>query len=131
MTDKHLTIQELNELANVAKQAALAGGRELLNWRGKFEVREKGPSDYVTDADVASQNAIRALLGDRYPDHAFVGEESANLSTPPDSDKLCWVVDPLDGTTNYLHDFPAFGVSVAVVRDGQPLAGAIFDPIRD
>lgn len=117
-------------LAGVAKQAALAGGAELMKWRGRFETHEKGPSDYVTDADLASQEAIRSLLSDRFPDHQFVGEESDRPGLP-EPGRLCWVVDPLDGTTNYLHDFPCFAVSVAVVLAGKPLAGAIFDPIRE
>jgi len=66
---------------------------------------------------------------DQFPDHGFLGEEN------PDIEQLnqtyCWVVDPLDGTTNYVHDFPFFAVSVAVAKEGKVIAGVIFDPLRE
>ncbi|MEM6799618.1 MAG: inositol monophosphatase family protein [Planctomycetota bacterium] len=122
---------DVERLALVARKAAETGGEELLRWRGRFETRSKGPSDYVTDADVAAQAAIRAVLATECPDHLFVGEESAD-SNPQEipNDRVCWVVDPLDGTTNYLHDFPSFAVSIAAVLDGDPIAGVILDPLR-
>ncbi|MEM6331477.1 MAG: inositol monophosphatase family protein [Planctomycetota bacterium] len=118
-------------LMHAAKRAALAGGAQLLDWRGRFETHAKGPGDFVTDADIASQQAVRSVLQQAYPAHPFIGEES---STPQaqaaPADGVCWVVDPLDGTTNYLHDFPSYAVSVAAVRGAAPVAGAVYDPVR-
>ncbi|MEM1304271.1 MAG: inositol monophosphatase family protein [Planctomycetota bacterium] len=118
----------ITELAETAKRAALAGGAALMDWRGRFSAREKGPSDFVTDADLASQAAVEQVIRAEHPDHAFVGEEDAAFDRP-DDDQLCWVCDPLDGTTNYLHGFPCFAVSVGVTLGGELLAGAVFDPM--
>src|SRR3954453_15650402 len=92
--------------------AARAGGQELLAWRGRFQTRNKGVGDLVTDADLASQEAIRRVIEARFPDHAFVGEEQRIKPVAPAADQLTWIVDPLDGTTNYVHGYPNFAVSV-------------------
>ena len=117
------------ELLATCERAAAAGAVELLKWRGRFSTREKGARDLVTDADLASQNAVRAVIEAEYPNHGFLGEED------PDPQQLrkpyCWVVDPLDGTTNYVHDYPFFAVSVAVAKQGQIVAGVVLDPLRD
>lgn len=115
----------------LAMEAALAGGRTLLAWRDKFTTREKGPADLVTDADVAAQRAVRDVLLGARPEDAFVGEESTPGSVAERQGKVCWIVDPLDGTTNYVHGFPMFATSVGVVFDGELIAGAIYDPMRD
>ena len=119
----------MEDYLTACEQAARAGGEVLLSWIGQFAVREKGPSDLVTEADLASQEAIRGILLVHYPKHAFVGEEldrSADLTA-----EYCWVVDPLDGTTNYVHQLPHYAVSVALLHHGQPIVGAIFDPVHD
>ncbi|MCO6047194.1 inositol monophosphatase [Aeoliella sp. ICT_H6.2] len=119
------------ELLEVAVEAAKAGGAKLLEWRGKFKTREKSPADLVTDADLASQKAIAEVVAHHYPDHAFLGEENPGDIRPLLSQPHCWVVDPLDGTTNYVHDFPAFAVSVAVTTGGELAAGVIYDPLHE
>ena len=111
------------------EQAARAGGEVLLNWIGRFTVREKGPSDLVTEADLASQEAIRGMLMVDFPEHAFVSEEGHDALDP--ASEYCWVVDPLDGTTNYAHKLPHYAVSVALLQRGQPIVGAVVDPIHD
>ncbi len=115
----------------LAMEAALAGGRTLLAWRDKFTTREKGPADLVTDADIAAQRAVREVLLGARPDDAFVGEESPAGAPEDRAGRVCWIVDPLDGTTNYVHGFPMFATSVGVVFDGELVAGAIYDPVSD
>ena len=118
---------DLDSLLATAEAAARAGAAELVAWQGRFTVREKSPADLVTDADLASQQAIERLIAERFPDHQFVGEEQL-APTQVDPDRYCWVVDPLDGTTNYAHGFPAYAVSVAAVIAGDPVAGVIYNP---
>jgi myo-inositol-1(or 4)-monophosphatase len=108
------------------EDAARAGGAVLLEWVGKFAVREKGPSDLVTEADVASQEAIRRVIMGRFPSHEFVGEEQA--ASVRSGAEYCWIVDPLDGTMNYVHGVPHYAVSIALVRGNEIVAGAIYEP---
>lgn len=124
-----------NELLQVALRAAAAGGEKLMEWRGKFSTREKAPCDLVTDADVAAQRAIAEVVNGAFPQHAFLGEEEGGHRQPEDfaqllSEPFCWVVDPLDGTMNYVHGYPAYAVSIGVVAKGKIVAGVIFDPLR-
>ncbi len=116
-------------LLTIAETAARAGAAQLISWRSRFTSREKSARDMVTDADLASQRAVEKVIRDAFPDHGFLGEES------PDRSQLelpyCWVVDPLDGTTNYVHGFPFYAVSVAVAFEGQLAAGVVIDPLVD
>ena len=120
-----------SELLTVCEQAARAGGAVLLDWAGRFSVREKGPADLVTDADLASQEAVRRVVLNAFPDHDFLSEEDG----PGDAEKgrgasrYRWICDPLDGTTNYVHRVPEFAVSVAVERNGELQAGCVFNPV--
>ena len=120
---------DIEKLLAISEIAARAGAEQLMQWRGKFSTREKSARDLVTDADLASQKAIQQVILAEFPDHGFLGEED------PDPGQLdhsyCWVVDPLDGTTNYVHDFPCFCTSVAVAHEGQPVAAAVFDPLQE
>lgn len=120
----------MSEFLDACEAAARAGGAVLMEWRGKFNAREKGPADLVTEADLASQQRIRELLLGRFPDHGFLGEEEG-ADIPPADGLHRWVVDPLDGTVNYVHGVPNFAVSVALQREGQVIAGAVFDPSLD
>jgi myo-inositol-1(or 4)-monophosphatase len=122
----------------VAEAAARAGGLVLQGWQGRFAVRHKGPRDLVTEADLAAQAEIRRIVLEAFPAHGFVGEEADGGETRPPSGQpghagagLRWIVDPLDGTSNYVHDFPAWCVSVALADGDDLLAGAIFDPVHD
>ncbi|MGC9221010.1 MAG: inositol monophosphatase family protein [Solirubrobacteraceae bacterium] len=114
-------------LLAVAEQAARAAGKELLaRWRQPIEVSTKTtPTDPVSAADLAAEQAIRAVLSEQRPDDAVLGEEGGATG----SGALRWVVDPLDGTVNYLYGFPAFAVSVAVRDASGWLAGVVFDPV--
>lgn len=114
----------------ICEQAARAGGEKLLEWMGRITVREKGPSDLVTDADLASQEAVRSVVLGAFPDHDFLSEEEPHRPISPDSEpQYRWIVDPLDGTTNYVHQIPEFAVSLALERGGEVLVGTVFNPI--
>lgn len=123
------------DFITVCQQAARAGGAVLLDWQDRFQAREKGPRDLVTEADLASQEAIREIVLGAFPDHDFLGEEDTPeqiaQSQTADRREYRWIVDPLDGTTNYVHQLQTFAVSIALERDGKIVAGTIFDPVMD
>jgi myo-inositol-1(or 4)-monophosphatase len=110
---------------------ARAGGRVLIDYwgkRGRFAVEEKGRNDYVTVVDREAEAAILRLVRSRFPDHAVIAEESPAIEGTVD---FRWYIDPLDGTTNYIHGYPLFAVSVGIA-DGEGMrAAAIYDPIRE
>jgi myo-inositol-1(or 4)-monophosphatase len=125
-----MTQAEEDELLAVALEAARAAAAELTERYGGRQsgVRSKsGPTDLVSDADLAAEQAIRSVLGERRPGDAILGEEGGATG---DGD-LRWVVDPLDGTINYLYEIPAFAVSIACEDASGTLAGVVLDPLRD
>jgi len=119
------------QLLRICEAAARAGGNQLREWRGRFQTREKGVADLVTDADIASQKAVQSVVAAHYPGHGFLGEEQGGDPSTYLPDQLVWIADPLDGTTNYVHGYPNYAVSVAVARGSKVLAGVIYDPNRD
>ena len=96
---------------------------------------EKGPADLVTEADVASQEAIHQIVLNAFPDHEFLGEEDAqakgNDAPVRTAGRYRWIVDPLDGTTNYVHRVQEYAVSIGVECDGRVLAGVVFNPCNN
>jgi|SRR5579875_2150288 len=117
------------ELLDVAVEAARAAGAELLSrWRRPLEVGTKStPTDPVTEADTSAERAIRDVLGRRRPEDSILGEEGGATG----NGALRWVVDPLDGTVNYLYGLPTFAVSVAVEDPRGGLAAVVLDPVSD
>jgi len=120
------------ELLEVAVDAARSAGEQLLERaRGGIErevASKSTPTDLVSEADLASERAIRELLSERRPEDGFVGEEGGSAEG---ASGLSWVVDPLDGTVNFLFGTPQWCVSIAV-RDGDgPIAAAVYDANRD
>jgi myo-inositol-1(or 4)-monophosphatase len=114
---------------HAAKEAARRGAACLEQWRGRFTPREKARFDIVSEADHAAQEAIHDYLLRRFPDHLFIGEEGDTAKTRPSPDSPpTWIVDPLDGTTNYVHDCPLYCVSIGLYVDGEVVVGVIFDP---
>lgn len=116
-------------LQSVAEKAARAGGEVLRSWVGRVQAREKAPKDLVTEADLEAQDTIESLIHGHFPDHDFLGEEGN--TTWPRRSEYRWIVDPLDGTTNFIHSLPLFAVSIGVEHQGQLVAAAIFDPTAD
>lgn len=112
-----------------AQEAARIGGRILQQWQSKFTAREKSPANMVTEADLASQEAIYDFIHTRFPDHKFLGEEGLDQQTG--TSEYRWVIDPLDGTGNYVHGFPYYCVSIGLECRGELIVGAIYDPTRD
>lgn len=121
----------MRDFVDICEKAARAGGEVLLDWRGRFQTTEKGPKDLVTDADFESQKVIRQILLDAFPSHGFVGEEDPSSAPGLTSAGYCWVVDPLDGTANYVHRLQTFAVSVALLDRGTPIVGTVFDPVMN
>jgi myo-inositol-1(or 4)-monophosphatase len=124
----------LDVAMQVAIEAAATAGEILRNMLDIAEVREKAPKDLVTDADVASQKAIETRLLTAFPEHLFLGEESGDNPLavyPSDQDRGQWVVDPLDGTANYVHRLPNFAVSIALMRGNTSYVGVVYDPMSD
>lgn len=116
---------------DAAKQAALRAAEVLEDWKKRFSVREKARFDLVTDADLASQKAIEEFLGRRFPDHQFLGEEDAARKAPPGSGAPpTWIIDPIDGTTNYVHDCPLYCISIGLQIAGELVVGVVYDPSR-
>lgn len=97
------------------------------------EVQRKGTIDLVTDADRASETLITAGIREAFPEHRLVGEEGARGAEAGDAppSPYGWVIDPLDGTTNFAHRYPHFAVSIALERLGEPVLGVVYDPMRD
>jgi myo-inositol-1(or 4)-monophosphatase len=121
---------------DVCLEAAHAAGQVLLDWQGRFQVQEKGPKDLVTQADIAAQTTIRDTLLRAFPDHDFLGEEDAAErkakglpQIPERKSDFRWIVDPLDGTTNYVHHLPGYAVSIALEQGNNIVLGVVFDPL--
>lgn len=123
----------MSELIQVCEEAARAGGAVLLDWVGKFSARMKAPRDFVSEADLASQEKIESIVSRHFPDHIFVGEEDKAPKTKAaqTSGQIHWIVDPLDGTANYVRGIPHYAVSIGIEQDGVLLAGVIYDPVLE
>jgi len=122
----------IDHALKIAIAAAESAGQILREMLETASVREKAPKDLVTDADLAAQAAIEKRIMSEFPSHVFLGEES--LIAPEQWEELsrneyCWVVDPLDGTVNYVHQLPNFAVSIALMRNNQIVLGVVFDPM--
>ncbi len=112
-----------------AIEAALAAGRILRHGVGQTRsIRHKGEIDLVTEIDVASEKAVVEIIRAAFPNHRILAEEGGVGGDDP---RHRWIVDPLDGTTNYAHGLPFFCVSIGFEVDGEPWLGAIYDPGRD
>ena len=122
-------------MLNFAIQTARDAGRILLDRLGRaLQVSNKGDIDLVTEADLASEKLIIERIKSYYPRHAILAEESGateGIDVVPGRSDWKWIIDPLDGTTNYAHGYPCFCVSIALEREGAIEIGVIYDPMRD
>jgi myo-inositol-1(or 4)-monophosphatase len=126
-----MTSETLTEYLDAAKEAARRAAAVIEDWRTRFQVQEKGRFDLVTDADLASQRTIRDYLSSRYPQHEHLGEEDKGPKTRPAPDAPpTWIVDPIDGTTNYVHDCPLYCISIGLQIAGELVVGVVFEPSR-
>jgi myo-inositol-1(or 4)-monophosphatase len=119
-------------LLNVMTAAATKAARGLVRDFGEIEnlqVSKKGPADFVTTADKKAEEVLVAGLTKARPRFGFLLEEGGKIEGADTSNR--WIIDPLDGTTNFLHGIPHFSISIALERDGEPVAGVIYEPITD
>ncbi|HET7094833.1 MAG TPA: inositol monophosphatase family protein, partial [Thermomicrobiales bacterium] len=123
----------LEAFASVAVAIAREAGAILRDRFGRpHDIKFKSAIDMVTEADQASEALIAERLRARFPDHRLLGEEGARGAAETETaSPYRWVIDPLDGTTNFAHGLPGFAVSIGLERDGTPIVGVVFDPIRD
>ena len=115
---------------NIAIKAARRAGSIITRASediGSLTINDKGYNDFVTEVDLASEKEIIRVLKASYPDHAFLGEESG-LTHQADN---IWIIDPLDGTTNFLHGFPQYCISIALEQKGEITQAVIYDPNRN
>ncbi len=125
--------QALHPMLNIAIKAARAAG-SVINRAALdidlLKVNTKGPNDFVTEVDRAAEDAIVAILLEAYPGHGILAEESGRAHGAKDSDYV-WIVDPLDGTTNFIHGFPVYAVSIGLAYRGQVQQAVVYDPSRN
>ena len=120
----------MHPMLHTAVRSVREGGRVILMYfdqLDRLEYSSKGRNDYVSQADVEAERAVLDVLTRAYPDHGIIAEESGER----EGSEYTWVIDPLDGTTNFLHGFPMFAVSVAVKRGGVLEHGVVYDPLHD
>jgi myo-inositol-1(or 4)-monophosphatase len=121
----------MEPMVNIALRAARSAGDKIMRAASRMDlvkVDEKGRNDFVTDIDRASEQEIVHQLLKAYPDHRILGEESGVLGNP-DSDYE-WIIDPLDGTTNFIHGIPHYAVSIGCLYKGKPEHAVVYDPVK-
>lgn len=120
----------MHPLLTIGIQAARQASKVILRALDRLdtvEVQRKAHNDFVTEVDKRAEQEIIQVIHKAYPDHAILGEESGHT----EGSEICWIIDPLDGTTNFIHGFPHFSISIAVKNRDQLEAGVIYDPIRN
>ncbi|HSC27180.1 MAG TPA: inositol monophosphatase family protein [Vicinamibacterales bacterium] len=117
-------------LATAIEAVVRAGEVQMAHLGRSIRIDKKGAIDLVTEIDLEIERTFRAMIAERFPDHAVLGEEFGGKERPPAAPPFCWVFDPIDGTTNYAHGLPIFCASLALEIDGAAVAGAVYDPTR-
>ncbi len=119
----------MHGMINIGIRAARRAGEIMIrqwNQLDALQITDKGRHDYVTHVDLMAEEAIVGVIRDHYPDHAILAEERGSAG----EHEYTWIIDPLDGTTNYLHGFPVFAVSIAVAHRGELQHAVVYDPMR-
>ena len=120
----------MHPVINIATRAARSAARVLMRYyeqTDQLRISAKSRNDFVSEVDRNAEQAIIRELRSKYPDHAIVAEESGRHS----GNDYQWIIDPLDGTTNYLHGFPQFSISIALLYRGRLEHGLVYDPLHD
>ncbi|WP_034348428.1 inositol monophosphatase family protein [Noviherbaspirillum massiliense] len=120
----------LNTAVKAARRAASIINRASFDVE-RVKVSEKGQNDFVTEIDRAAEQAIIDVLQSAYPDHAILAEESGASANLHDENENVWIIDPLDGTTNFIHGFPQYCISIALQQRGQITQAVVYDPNRN
>ncbi len=124
-----IEMADLDNFAELGAEAARDAGRLLLEkFQTGFSIRNKGIVNLVTDVDIAAENLIVSRIRHSFPDHSILAEENHK---DPEEGEIRWIIDPLDGTTNYAHGYPVFSVSIGLEIAGELMWGAVVDPVRD
>jgi len=123
-----MVVENRSEELSIAMNAAREAGKILLANYGKVTPRYKKDRSILTDADLASERKIKELLKEEFPDYSFLAEESGLEDNRSEYE---WVIDPLDGTTNYSIKNPFYNVSIALAKDDQPVLGVVYYPFQD
>jgi myo-inositol-1(or 4)-monophosphatase len=119
-------------MLDLAIRAAREAGEILQQYAARgFHIANKGRIDLVTEADLASERHIKGLIISHYPSHHILAEESGISRQGEMADDYLWIIDPLDGTTNFSHGLPCYAVSIGIERSGEMIYGVIYDPTRD
>lgn len=120
----------MHPILNIAFKAARAASKIIMRHYERLEelnIKSKGEHDFVSEVDHQAEETILEIMRDSYPDHAFWGEESGKSG----SGDFVWIVDPLDGTTNYIHGHPHFSISIGIKYQNIVRHGLVYDPLRD
>jgi myo-inositol-1(or 4)-monophosphatase len=120
----------LNTAVKAARRAAAIINRASFDI-DRINVTQKRHNDFVTEVDQAAEHAIIEVLKTAYPDHAILAEESGASSNLRDDSEYIWIIDPLDGTTNFIHGFPQYCISIALQQRGQITQAVVYDPNRN
>ena len=116
-------------IINIAVEAALAGAALIIRAMKRMDtvkIAEKSPNDFVTEVDQRVEQEIISVIKKAYPSHAIMGEESGEMA----GEDYTWIIDPIDGTRNFIHGFPHFAISIAVMHKNKIEHGVIYDPLR-
>ncbi len=123
-------MEDLDRYLDIATIAAQSAGIELQRYWGNLtDIQEKRPGDLVTEADRAAEKAVLDILHRHLPDHAVLAEESGLQGDW--TDEYLWAIDPIDGTTNYAHQYPCVAVSIGLLIRGVPSVGVVYNPIQN
>ena len=120
----------MHPMLTIALQASRQASKQILrafDQPDRITITEKTSNDFVTDVDTLAEQIIIEHIQKAYPSHSILSEEHGKI----DGDEYCWIVDPLDGTTNFIHGIPHFAISIAVKKQDEMIVSLIFDPIRN